>query len=83
MEVAKQPMGKPKMLVQDLQKENFNQPKLQPEFGKWKLMNVPEAATSLTGLFCSLAMNPMTEKIANPEKKLVPELMAQTSSDCL
>jgi len=28
-------------------------------------------------------MNPMTEKIANPEKKLVPELMAQTSSDCL
>ena len=46
-------------------------------------MNVPEAATSLTGLFCSLAMNPMTEKIANPEKKLVPELMAQTSSDCL
>ena len=44
---------------------------------------LPEAATSLTGLFCSLAMNPMTEKIANPEKKLVPELMTQTSSDCL
>lgn len=25
----------------------------------------------------------MTENIANPEKKLVPELMAQTSKDCL
>ena len=45
--------------------------------------NAPEAATSLMGLFCSLAMKPITEKMANPEKKLVPELMAQTSSDCL
>ena len=45
--------------------------------------SAPEAATSLMGLFCSLAMKPITEKMANPEKKLVPELMAQTSSDCL
>jgi hypothetical protein len=28
-------------------------------------------------------MKPMTEKMANPEKKLVPELTAQTISDCL
>ena len=46
-------------------------------------LNIPEAATSLIGLFCSLAMKPITEKMANPEKKLVPELIAQTINDCL
>lgn len=43
----------------------------------------PDAATSLIGLFCSFAMKPIMEKMANPEKKLVPELMAQTINDCL
>jgi hypothetical protein len=50
---------------------------------KFNGLHTPEAATSLIGLFCSLAMKPITEKMANPEKKLVPELMAQTISDCL
>ena len=34
----------------------------------------PDAATSDTGLPCSCAMKPMTEKMTNPENMLVPEL---------
>lgn len=33
----------------------------------------PDSATSAIGTFCSYAMKPSSEKIANPEKKLVAE----------
>ena len=36
----------------------------------------PESAKSFTSFPCCLAMNPSTEKITNPEKMLVNELMA-------
>jgi len=36
---------------------------------------LPDCATSSTGLPCSCDMNPMTEKITNPENKLVQLLM--------
>ena len=42
-------------------------------------MYPPEAATSDTGLPCSCAMKPMTEKMTKPAKMLVPVLMHDIS----
>lgn len=40
--------------------------------------NLPEAATSLTGLCCSWAIKPTTEKMTKPANMLVDELTVQT-----
>lgn len=44
---------------------------------------LPEAATSATGLCCSCDINPITEKITKPANKLVPELTQHTISESL
>lgn len=35
------------------------------------ILDIPDAATSLTGSCCSRAINPITEKMTNPAKRLV------------